>query len=291
MDEMKYKAAFDSVKFSETFERDTVDYLLQDADKQKETGSFKTRKHLKTAAIAAALAVVLSASAFAAFKLLTAKDIALHVRDAALAQAFDAEDALIVNEQVQSGDYTITLIGMASGKSLSDYMRTINGHVQEDESYIAVSVAYTDGREIPREISPDMEDSIHGNMTVTPLVSGYKPWELNAWAFSGSATYFVEDGVLYFLERVPNLEIFADHTIYVAVYAWSCGYAGAPCAQLFKMDENGEISYLDGITGPHALFTLPIDPSKADPDAADALLRAMHDTATSGRVEVAIEVG
>ena len=48
----------------------------------------------------------------------------------------------------------------------------------------------------------------------------------------------------------------------------------APNNTIFTVAEDGSIAFADGFTGVHALFTLPLDPSKADPAAADAFLAA-----------------
>jgi hypothetical protein len=78
---------------------------------------------------------------------------------------------------------------------------------------------------------------------------------------------FIYEGVNYFIFECSNLEIFADHTVYLAAYE---GFA--PSAEIFKMDENGEIAFIDGFDKPHAMFTLPLDAAKADPGAVTQLL-------------------
>lgn len=251
----EYKAAFDSVKFSENFERDTAARMRRAADSEKENVRMKPRFTMKTIVIAAAVTVILTASAFALTALLTAGQVAQRAGDPVLAQAFESEDALVINQTTQTGPYTITLAGIVSGSGLTAYSQ----EVEADKSYIVASVAYTDGRGISQ--------SGETEITFSPLVSGYKPWQVNAWTLGGGYSAFVHEGVNYFLFECSNLEIFADHTVYLAAYE-----GGAPSADIFAMNEDGQIGYAAGFGKPHAMFTLPLDEKKADPDAAGALL-------------------
>jgi hypothetical protein len=257
MNSRNYKDAFDSVKFRDSFEQDTEEYLLRAADSktQKENRYMNKQKVLKTSMIAAAMIVILSISAFAIWKLLLPKEVAQQAGNTALAEAFASKDAINIGESVQTGDYTITLGGIVSGKGLTDYC----SDVQEDTSYIVASVAYTDGRKIA--------EAGETGILFTPLVSGYKPWQVNAWTLNGGNSSFIYEGVNYFIFECSNIEIFADHTVYLAAYE-----GNAPDSGTFIMSANGEISFAEGFSAPHALFTLPLDSSKANPDAVNKLL-------------------
>ena len=63
--------------------------------------------------------------------------------------------------------------------------------------------------------------------------------------------------------------MFADHTVYLAFYE-----GGVPTREYFTMAEDGSIAFAQGIAGPHALFTLPLHESKADPAAVDDFLES-----------------
>lgn len=258
MNQNDYKAAFDSVKFSENFEQETIEYLhcAAESKTKKERYQMKIRKFFRTPAIVATLVAVLLISAFAVWTLLSPKEVATKAGDFALADAFDSADAVVMNRSVQTGEYTVTLGGIVSGKGLTDYCE----EAQEDKSYIVASVAYTDGREIKQ--AGDV------GFTFTPLVSGFKPWRVNAWTLSGGYSSFVYEGVNYFLFECSNIEIFADHTVYLAAYQGS----NAPSAETFTINENGEISFAEGFDAPHAMFTLPLDSAKANPTAVSQLL-------------------
>ena len=61
-----------------------------------------------------------------------------------LAEAFQSEDAIVLDESVTAGDYQITLAGMVSGEDLSvptDY----NGEIINDRTYAVFRVARADG--------------------------------------------------------------------------------------------------------------------------------------------------
>ena len=85
----------------------------------------------------------------------------------------------------------------------------------------------------------------------------------------GRPGHLFADGVVYYLLDTQSLEMFADHTVYLAFYQ---GFL--PSRELFSMAEDGSIAFAEGITGPHALFTLPLDESKADPAAVEDFLES-----------------
>lgn len=254
-----YKAAFDSAKFSENFEQETIEFLTRAADaKLKKENHMKTHKIMRAPILIAAFIAVLTISAVAAFVLLSPKEVAAQAGNTALAEAFDSAEAIIINQSAQSGEYTITLGGIVSGKGLADYCE----EAQEDKSYIVASVAYTDGREIAQVGET--------GMTFTPLVESYKPWQINAWTLNGGYSSFLHKGVNYYIFECSNIEIFADHTVYLAAYE-----GGAPSAEIFMMDKNGEISFTESFSAPHAIFTLPLDPSKADSQAVNKVIESV----------------
>ena len=69
----------------------------------------------------------------------------------------------------------------------------------------------------------------------------------------------------YYLFDTRNLEMFADHTVYFAIYE-----GGVPDPATFPTAEDGTISLAEDMEG--ALFTLPLNESKADPAAARAFV-------------------
>ncbi len=206
-------------------------------------------KKKRVALIAACLSALLVVSAAAAAILLSPKDVAQRVGDQTLAQVFEGEDAVAIDETATVGDYNVTLMGMVSGKGLSDYTSQAPDIVGE-QTYAVLAMARTDGAAITDESVP---------LTVTPLVEGFAPWQVNAWTLEGGYTWFAENGVIYYLFECDSVEPFADHTVYLAAYE---GWGMAPSAEMFTF-EDGKIGVQDGQDV--SLFTLALDPAKADP--------------------------
>lgn len=75
---------------------------------------------------------------------------------------------------------------------------------------------------------------------------------------------FAENGVLYYPFECSNVEPFADHTVYLAVYEGT--HIPSPSAERFAFGDDGSISVQPGKEA--ALFTLPLDPVKAAPEKA-----------------------
>ena len=71
----------------------------------------------------------------------------------------------------------------------------------------------------------------------------------------------------YYVLDTGDFQMFADHTVYLAVYE---GFV--PSYDTFSAAEDGTYSIRAGVTG--ALFTLPLDERLADPAAAQAFVEA-----------------
>lgn len=210
--------------------------------------------------IAAAVTAVISATAFAAHKFLTPTEIATHIEDYKLADVLSSQNSDFYIEPQISGDYTIQLLGIVSGNDLSLFAEDFGA--DKKRSYIVGSLSRTDGKPLGSDFKGVM---------MTPLISGYKPWQVNIFTLGGGKSEFIddEDMVDYFIYECDNLEYFADHTIYIAFYD---AELLAPGSETFTMDADGSIRFNENYTGIKALFTLPMDKSKADPEKAKALL-------------------
>ena len=206
------------------------------------------------AVVAAAVVAAMSVTAYAAITL-APRDVAQRAGNEALAAAFEGEDAITVNETKTVGDYNVTLMGLVSGTGLSR-VESLPDSVDQDKTYAVLAYARTDGADITEGV-PDL--------TVSPLVEGYAPWRLNAWTLGGGVSSFAQEGVLYYLFECDNVEPFADHTVYLAVYP---GTHTPPSAELFGFeDATGVITS----KGEAALFSLPLDESKANAQKAEEL--------------------
>lgn len=251
-----YRRAFDAVHFSADFEERTLERLARTAG-QTEKENLKMNVHhvKKGAVLAAVLAAVLVVSAAAAILLLTPKEVAQNLEDPALAAAFESEDALELNQTITSEGRVFTLTGLVSGEGLSSFTQDVD----TAHTYAVVAVANEDGSPVGETVS---------TMCMTPLISGYEPWRVNAWTLGGGYSSFQKDGVAYYLmDCTGSLDLFADHTVYLAFYE-----GNAPSAETFSTAEDGSISFTDKVTGSRALFTLPLDAADADPAAAAQLL-------------------
>lgn len=261
MDREDYRKAFDELSFSADFQERTA-VLLQaharELEKEKPMRQFRRTK--KLAVLVAAAVALLAVSVSAAVLWLSPSQVAEELSDPLLAQAFAGEDALLLDETVQTGDYTITLGGLVSGEGISRWCADADG----SRTYAVVSVARTDGTPLSEE---NFDILGGGTFAVSPLAAGYAPQAVNSWTLGGGCSSFLEGGVAYYVLDTLDVQMFADRTVYLAVYQ---GFV--PSYDTFSVAEDGTYALRDGVTG--ALFTLPLDESLADPEAAQAFVES-----------------
>ncbi|MCI8405001.1 MAG: hypothetical protein HFE49_08895 [Clostridia bacterium] len=217
--------------------------------------------------IAAVIAALLGTTVFAAYHLMTASEIAEKADYHELADIMAEGDTNFDIAPQQCGDYTVELLGITTGKNLSNF----TDDVDDDRTYIIGSISRTDGK-------PILD---YAGLMLTPLVSGYEPWDVNIFTLGGGKSEFITDDNMmnYFVYECDSLEMFADHTVYIAVYGGissdgdSTGFA--PSRDIFTMDRDGSIRFADGYKGGGAIFTVPLDKSKANPQKAAECLDAM----------------
>ncbi|MCC8151870.1 MAG: DUF4179 domain-containing protein [Lachnospiraceae bacterium] len=177
-----------------------------------------------------------------------------------ISDIFENEDAVAINETQTCGDYTITLLGMVSGKELTDYI-----DVPTDNSYIIVAIEHNANYEDGSNVA-----NWENDIVVSPYIRGYDPLTYNYFALGGSSSCFMENDVMYEAVETANLECFADTGVYLGVTQYR--YTERVQAFLFD-DETGEITQNPDYDGLNALFELPLDESKADPEKADAIIQ------------------
>lgn len=224
----------------------------------------KTRYSFSTAAIAIALVLILATAAFAAYKLLGPGEVAGTFDDQALSAAFDSESAVNINASVTSGGYVFTLLGVATGKDITD-TPYYSEDVLDERTYAVVAIQNADGTPMP-----DMQDDIYRQLSffATPLVKGQNPARVNAMTMNGGYSEDVVDGVLYRIVECDGVAMFADRGLYFAVCTGSFYDAGA-----FLYDEQtGEVKADPDFEGASAVFDLPLDASLADPEKAEQYL-------------------
>lgn len=258
MNREDYRNAFDELSFSADFEARTADLLRNRArELEKERTNMTIRKTKKIAVLIAACIALLAVSVSAAMLWLSPAQVAEEYDQPLLAEAFKGPGAISINETVESGDFSITLLGLVSGRDLD----VLNPDLEMDHTYSVLALRRLDGAELTNE------DFDFSRYTMTPLVAGCSPSAVNNWTLNAGASGFAKDGVYYYLLDTQSLEMFADRTVYMAYYEGS-----VPNNTIFTVAEDGTIAFADDFTGVHALFTLPLDPAKADPAAVKAFL-------------------
>ena len=239
-----------------------MDFQRTESDRQitGARGGLKIRR-LSAAAIGAAILIGAgSLSAIAAYKYLTWENVAEEAGDVRLAEVI-SRGGIAVDETQTWGGYSDTLMGIVSGEGISEWTRTSGGEVRADRSYAVVAVRNTDG-------SPVQDSSFF----VSPLIEGYHPAFYNAASMHGDYTEVLKDGVLYRLVGCDNVEIFADHKLYLCV-SDGTGFYNRD-AYLYD-EETGDISRNEEYQGLNALFGLPLDAAKADPEKAAEYMESL----------------
>jgi len=251
----RYQKAFDNIPFDANFQQRAQAALLAEA-RRTERNTMHMKKFGRTSLIAAAVAALLTLSVSAAYLLLGPSEAAKELDDPTLAEAFAGGDAVLLNETAVVGDYDVTLLGMVSGKDLSAY----GSDFDQDHTYVMTALARTDGTPLEQTTYDAFAT------TITPLVAGYPVQAVNCWTLDATARCGVVDGVAYYLLDTQSIEMFADRTVYLAVYQDGL----APSTDQFDMATDGSLSYAASHEG--ALFVLPLAPEKADPAAAEAFV-------------------
>lgn len=237
--------------------------------KVKERESMSNRKRIPAAIIATGVLLLSSATAVASYHYLSPAQVAEELDDNALSKAFLGDGAVLVNETQEIGDYRVTLLGSAAGKNISDYLFIENGMPRGDRIYTVVAIEHTDGTPMP-----DNDSDEYGSepFYVSHYIHGLDPKQYSLMTMGGGYSEVVNDGIQYRILEMDNIEMFADRDIYVGVTAGMFYNSDA-----YIYDEtSGDISRNPDYTGLNALFELPIDKSKADPEAAERYLKILQ---------------
>lgn len=135
-------------------------------------------------------------------------------------------------------------------------------------TYAIVAIEKSDGSPMP-----DTSDSNYGTVPffVSPYIKGENPNLVNAVTMNGNYCDTVNNGIMYRIAECDNMEVFADREVYLGVsssrfyepdiYTWN--------------EKDGTLTPNPDYDGVNALFTLPLDKSKADPSATDIYLNAV----------------
>lgn len=225
---------------------------------------YRFSKKLTGVLIAAAILVTMTLSAFAAWHFLNPQQVAQQLGDNKLAQAFDNQSAVAINNSITSKGYKITLHGVISGKGLSQF-EALGEKLNPERTYAVVSIAKTDGSKMP-----DALDENYGNppFLVSPLIRGQKPWQVNIFTMNGGYVEDVIEGVMYRIIDCDSLEMFADRGTYISVV--NDNFINN---NTFNYNEKtGEISSKADYDGVNVVFDLPLDKNKANHEKAEKYL-------------------
>ena len=242
--------------YNKIFDKITVDSGLKQKIEERIDGNMNNKKHFafKTAALAACLALALSAGAFAAYRYLTAGQAARELGDEKLALSLDGGE--IMNVAAEEAPYRAALLGTCSGKNLSDFGGS-DGEISPERTYAVLAIERTDGREMTYD----------DNITVSPLIQGLDPMRYSIFSLGGGSSSTVIDGVMYRIVECDSIECLADRQLYLAVYE------GLAPNSAYAMDaDTGIISPKADYDGVNMLLELNLDPAKADPAKAQALI-------------------
>lgn len=236
-------------------------------DKARERNNMK-KPFYKTLPIVAALSIAVlatgSLTAYGAWKYLGTEQVAKEFGDKKLADVFKGNDAISINESQIYGGYRITLMGTVSGNNISEHLIEANGELRTDRTYSVIAIEKEDGSPMPDTSDEDYDN----NFLVSPFIKGEDPAFLNIYHMDGGCSAFVEDGIEYRLVDHDNIEAFADRGVYIGVLD-NVFYD----REAYNFDKKtGQITRNENYNGVNALFTLPLDKSKADEEKAQKLL-------------------
>lgn len=229
----------------------------------------RNKKKLSVAVLIAILVLCLgSGTVYAAWKYLSASEVSQNMEDTKLSDAFISGQAVTINETQCYGGYRVTMLSIISGENLSEHPSFSNGSILQDRTYAVVAMEYENGMPMP-----DVTEEAYFDLEffVSPLIAGYNPVHYNLASMHGNHMTIEEDGVLYRLLECDNVEIFADNQIYLCVTD-SLFYN----REAYIYDEiTGKITRNESYQGLNALFNLPLDASKANPEKAAEYIESM----------------
>ena len=230
--------------------------IIQKIGKRENMGKKRIGK-IPVLIIACCILLFCSVTAFAAWKFLAPKDIAMEHGDKQLSEAFKSEDAILMDESQTYDDYTITLLGTVTGRNITDFV-TEGDNVNPNRTYAVIAISKTDGTPMP-----DTSSAEYGKtpFLVSPLIQGLNPRKYNIVTMDGGYSEIIKDGIMYRMIECDNVEIFADKKIYLCV---TNTVFFDTDAYIFDED-TGEITVNSEYNGMNLLFDLPLNKNKADP--------------------------
>ena len=199
---------------------DCVSLLQQTPRRRRKT--MNQKQFIRVCFVILLLLVLLSVAAFAALRLLTAHEVAQTLENDAVAALFAEQDDS-TPQSITDGDYTLTLLGTATGAKIETIEEAA---VDAAHTYAVLAVTRPDGQPVTPEES--------AGLLVLPLIGGYPPAQLAPLSMSFGRSAFYRDGAMYTLVDMMDLTPFSDHAL------WLCVLQNTfPTADVLGMDKNG----------------------------------------------------
>lgn len=243
--------------------------IINQVKEHREMTGRKKRRFPAAAVVAVMVMCLSSVTVYAALKYLNPTEVTEEIQDAKLAEVFLSEQATIINETQSYGDYSVTLLSLVSGEMLSEYpYYKEKESIAAERTYAVIAIENANGISMP-----DTSEDGYGELEffASPLIGDYNPVVYNIASMFGNYTDMTKDGILYRLLECDNVEIFADHNLYLCVSEGMFYNSEA-----YYHDElTGQICRNETYEGLNALFDLPVDISKADPEKATAYIASL----------------
>lgn len=236
--------------------------------KWKEQSNMKKRKFYKAAAAAAAILLASTLSVGAAVRFFTPKEAAEELGGTKIADLFESDEAVLINETQEGGQYAYTLLGLTEGKNLLQ-LDEDGSYLEKDAFYAVVAVSHKDGSDLSLD---EFQESENGHF-ISPLIQGLEPWMYNIASMNGGYSEMGKDGIVYRMINCDKIGYFADRQLYLCISDTTFYDNDA-----YDYDEkSGIITRNVDYEGTNLLFDLPIASSRANADLAENYLKELEE--------------
>lgn len=255
----KYKQAFSVLHAS-----DHISLEVNNSMNKKKV--FEPARRLVVACACVAITLGIGVTAYAAYHLLSSSQVATEIYpNSSLADAFEGENGIQINQKVECEGYVFSLLEITSGTGINKYLDENNNKFEQSESYAVIAIENADGT--PMEVTSDDNYDMN-NILVTPFIGGQEPWKVNIYNLDGGYAEISKDGIVYRIISCTDLYMFADRGVYIGI----C-HELSDIKQGFYLNEtSGDIARNEEFEGLNVLFKLPIDEAKADREKAEEIL-------------------
>lgn len=233
----------------------------------KEKTGMKKRNYYKAAAAAAAVVLASTITVGAAMRFFTPKEAASELSGVEVAELFESDDAVYINETQEGKQYNYTLLGITEGVNILQ-LDTEGERLDKDAFYAVVAVSNKDGSDL---FLNDFWDSENGHF-ISPLIQGLEPWRYNIASMNGGYSEMEKNGVVYRMINCDKIGYFADRNLYLCISDTNFYETDA-----YDYDEqSGLITRNEDYEGTNLLFDLPIKSDRANAKLAEEYLKELE---------------